>query len=82
MWQCAPVIPELGRWTQVDSWGSLVSQLSQIGNSSAVVGDLVSKKHPVENQAVKHAFNPRTQEAKVGGSLSFRPAWFAERVPE
>jgi hypothetical protein len=27
-----------------------------------------------------HAFNPRTQEAEVGGSLSSRPAWSTERV--
>jgi hypothetical protein len=29
------------------------------------------------------AFNPSTQEAEAGGSLSLtRPAWFTEQVPE
>jgi hypothetical protein len=26
-------------------------------------------------------FNPSTQEAETGRSLSLRPAWFTERVP-
>jgi hypothetical protein len=30
---------------------------------------------------VAHAFNPRTQEAEAGGSLSLRPAWSTQRVP-
>jgi hypothetical protein len=29
---------------------------------------------------VVHAFNPRTQEAEAGGSLSLRPAWSTEWV--
>jgi len=31
---------------------------------------------------VVHTFNPNTQEAEAGGSLSFRPAWSTEQVPE
>ena len=30
---------------------------------------------------VAHAFNPSTQEAEAGGSLSSRPAWSTEQVP-
>ena len=28
-----------------------------------------------------HAFNPNTQEAEAGGSLSLRPDWSTEQVP-
>ena len=28
-----------------------------------------------------HAFNPKTQKAEAGGSLSLKPAWFTEGVP-
>jgi hypothetical protein len=30
---------------------------------------------------VAHTFKTSTQEAKVGGSLSLRPAWSTEKVP-
>jgi hypothetical protein len=30
---------------------------------------------------VAHAFNPSTREAKAGGFLSSRPAWFTKSVP-
>ena len=30
---------------------------------------------------VAHTFNPSTQEAEEGGSLSSRPAWSTERIP-
>ena len=30
---------------------------------------------------VAHAFNPSTQEAEAGGSLSSRPAWSTEWMP-
>jgi len=29
-----------------------------------------------------HAFNPSTQEAEAGGSMSLTPAWSTELVPE
>jgi hypothetical protein len=28
-----------------------------------------------------HSFNPSTQEAEAGGSLSLKPAWFKECIP-
>jgi hypothetical protein len=30
---------------------------------------------------VANTFNPSTQEAEAGGSLSLRPAWSTEQVP-
>jgi len=32
-------------------------------------------------QLVVNAFNPSTQEAEAGGSLSYRPAWSTKQVP-
>ena len=34
-----------------------------------------------EPDVVAQAFNPSTQEAEAGGSLSSRSAWSSERVP-
>ena len=39
---------------------------------------IVSKK----TDMVAHAFNPSTWEAEAGGSLSLRPAWSTELVPD
>jgi hypothetical protein len=39
------------------------------------------KNESFSQTVVAHAFNPSTQEAEAGGSLSLRPAWFTEQVP-
>ena len=31
---------------------------------------------------VVHAFNPSTQKAEIGGSLSSKPVWSTEGIPE
>jgi hypothetical protein len=41
----------------------------------------LKKKKKKSWAVVAHAFNPSTQETEAGGSLSSRPAWFAEQVP-
>ena len=44
----------------------------------------LDKLWKINGQAVvvAHTFNPITQEAEAGGSLSLRPAWSMELVPE
>ena len=50
--------------------------------SSQVVEKQKSKylKKITEDGVVTHSFNPNTQEAEAGGSLSWRPAWSTEQV--
>jgi hypothetical protein len=39
-------------------------------------------KKTVISQVVAHTFNPSTQETEAGESLSLKPTWSTERVPE
>jgi hypothetical protein len=41
--------------------------------------DILFKTH-IFTWVLVHAFNPSTQEAETGGSLSLRPAWTMEQV--
>jgi hypothetical protein len=42
---------------------------------------VLRKKQKEKINRVAHTFNPSTQEAEAGGSLSSRPAWSIEQVP-